>query len=55
MKNREAYLLNASNEMQALARELRRYTADNLTTKEYTAIVEIREVCNRIIEEELCK
>ena len=41
--------------MKALEKDLKRYASDNLTTDEYTAVVEIREACNRIIEDELCR
>lgn len=51
--SRKQYLNDVRDYMQKLAKEHRHYTRENLTTEEYTAIVEIREACNRIIELEI--
>ena len=53
--NRESFLINTKYAMKDLAKSLKRYTSDKLTLEEYTAIVEIREACNRIIEDEMCR
>lgn len=51
--NRQEELQAIAVKLQNLEKELNSYTRQNLTTAEYTAVVEIREACNRIIEVEM--
>lgn len=53
--DREEVLKSTASYMKRLEKDLKRYASENLTTDEYTAVVEIREACNRIIEDELCR
>ena len=53
--NRTETLNSVRRFMQIVEKDLKRYTSDKLTTEEYTSVVEIREACNRIIEDEMCR
>ena len=53
--NRTELLNNAKYLLKGLEKELKRYSSEKLTTEEYTSVVEIREACNRIIEDEMCR
>ena len=55
LTNRQKVLTALRNRMKALEHDLKRYSSEKLTTEEYTAVVEIREACNRIIEDEMCR
>ena len=48
-------LIAIRNCMKALERDLKRYSSEKLTKAEYSTVVEIREACNRIIEDEMCR
>ena len=52
---RENYIKGQAGYFKSLERDLKRYASAKLTKAEYSAIVEIREACNRIIEDELCR
>lgn len=55
MVSRQEVLKSLASHMQILEKDLKRYASEKLTTEEYTSVVEIREACNRIIEDELCR
>ena len=55
MNDREEMINQVKNFIKNLERDLKRYASDKLTTEEYTSVVEIREACNRIIEDEMCR
>lgn len=55
MQDRENKIKEIRDHIKSLEKELKRFSRDNLTVTEYTAIVEIRESCNRIIEEEIAR
>ena len=54
-ENRKDLLESVKRYFKELERDLKRYASDKLTTEEYTSVVEIRESCNRIIEDEMCR
>ena len=53
--SRSDFLKSTQMFIKALERDLKRYASEKLTTEEYTSVVEIRESCNRIIEDEMCR
>lgn len=55
IQDRERNLKLLVDYFKSIEKDLKRYSSEKLTTEEYTAVVEIREACNRIIEDEMCR